>query len=138
MEGGGLGRASSEWPVHCPAAPGAPTFLRVPQAGADGLHCCLHLLALADIELDGSQSITLQAVQFLDPNIPFVLGRREELLHPAPSHPASRMKTVTNAGSWPLVPAKGWGSLTAAGGGLGRPTWAATWAAPPAGGSTQP
>lgn len=82
-----------------------PTFVGVLQAGADDLHRFLHLLTFADVELDGSQSITLQAVQLFDPLIPLVLRRREELLHLPPSHPASRMKTKATAGSWPRVPA---------------------------------
>lgn len=52
----------------------ALTLLRILQAGADGLHRFLHLLTVADIELDGSQPVTLQAVQLPDPSIAFVLG----------------------------------------------------------------
>lgn len=53
---------------------GALTLLGILQAGADGLHRFLHLLTVADIELDGSQPVTLQAVQLPDPSITFVLG----------------------------------------------------------------
>lgn len=59
-----------------PNSHGALTLLRVLQAGADGLHCFLYLLTDADIELDGSQSVTVQAVQLLNPSITFVLGER--------------------------------------------------------------
>lgn len=49
------------------------TFLRILQTRTNTLHCLLHLLTLADIELDGSQSVTLQAVQLLDTIVPFFL-----------------------------------------------------------------
>lgn len=59
-----------------------PTFLRILQTRTNTLHCLLHLLTLADIELDGSQSVTLQAVQLLDTIVPFILGGDRSLLLP--------------------------------------------------------
>lgn len=56
---GGVGQDPGRTPHTNPEPRGTLTLLRVLQAGADGLHRFLDLFTVADIELDGSQAVTL-------------------------------------------------------------------------------
>lgn len=56
---GSVGQDPWKSATYQPESHGTLTLLRVLQAGADGLHRFLYLFAVADIELDGSQAVTL-------------------------------------------------------------------------------